>query len=358
MKNLVKSFDKVVPINGVTLEVEKGKFVTLLGPSGCGKTTTLRCIAGLEVPTSGEIYFDDQIMNNISVHKRGVGFVFQNWALFPHLTVEKNISFGLEMSHTPKNEIKKRVKESLDLVRLPGFEKRLPNQLSGGQQQRVAVARAIVTRPRVLLFDEPLSNLDAKLRKEMRAELKNLHKDLGITTLYVTHDQEEALTLSDKIILLYKAKIQQMGNPIQIFNHPTNHFVADFMGFENFFKAKTLSQIKNKEMEVESEIGRLTIKDILIFKKFSKGGEIEVTIRPDHIKINNEGECKTNVVKGYVEVALYQGDKTRYFVKFQKRQVQLSINHEGPPLKKKGDEISLYLDPKYLVPIKLKDGEK
>lgn len=357
LESLLKRFDEVIAVNNVSLQVEKREFLTLLGPSGCGKTTTLRCIAGLESPTSGSIYFDEQSVTDLSAHRRGVGFVFQNWALFPHLRVKRNISFGLELRGMRRREIDKRVKEVLDLVRLPGLEGRFPSQLSGGQQQRVALARAMVISPKVLLFDEPLSNLDAKLRKEMRIELKALHEKLGITTIYVTHDQPEALTLSDRIALMNDGRVQQIGPPIEIFNYPEQHFAADFMGFENFLEARISQLGGDGTMGVESEMGGLVLRKVRQIEKFSEDEQIEVAIRSEHIKISSDKARENNVVKGIVETFLYQGDKTDYFVKFEIGATRLKVTHSGAPLREKGDNLVLCLPPEALTPIKNRGEE-
>jgi spermidine/putrescine transport system ATP-binding protein len=225
-------------VNQLNLQIKTGEFFSLLGPSGCGKTTTLRMIAGFEYPTSGEILIHQQPMKNSPPFHRPVNTVFQNYALFPHLTIAENIAFGLEMENLPRPQIKSRVLEALSLVKLTDFQTRYPRQLSGGQQQRVALARALVKQPKVLLFDEPLGALDLKLRKEMQLELKKMQQLLGITFVYVTHDQEEALTLSDRIGIMNHGELLQVGNPMEIYEYPQTKFVADFIGETNFFTAK------------------------------------------------------------------------------------------------------------------------
>ncbi|RLG47111.1 MAG: ABC transporter ATP-binding protein, partial [Thermoproteota archaeon] len=241
-ENLTKRFGKVVAVDRATLEIKDGEFFTLLGPSGCGKSTILRCFAGRELPDEGRIYFDDEDVTEVPPHKRDTGMVFQNYALWPHMNVFDNIAYGLKIKGYKKDEILKKVREVLKLVKLEGLENRTPHQLSGGQQQRVALARAIVINPKVLLFDEPLSNLDAKLRLEMRAELKKLQRELGVTTVYVTHDQEEAMSISDRIAIMNQGKIMQIGTPREIYENPKNEFVARFIGQATFFKGEVVGE--------------------------------------------------------------------------------------------------------------------
>src|SRR5450759_4542673 len=233
LKNVGRSFGGQDALVGLDLTIRQGEFIALLGPSGCGKSTALNCLAGLLPLTHGEILIDDQRVDLLPAEKRDFGMVFQNYALFPHLTVEKNIAFGLEMRKIPKVEIKRRVADAIALVKLEQHATQLPGQLSGGQQQRVAIARAVVVEPRLVLMDEPLSNLDAKLRLEMRTEIRRLHQSLGLTTLYVTHDQEEALSMADRLVVLREGRVQQVGTPQELHNGPVNWHVADFMGYRN-----------------------------------------------------------------------------------------------------------------------------
>lgn len=359
LEKLLKSFGEVTPIDNIDLHIKKGEFLTLLGPSGCGKTTTLRCIAGLEKPTSGNIYFDGQRINDVPPNKRDTGFVFQNWALFPHLSVASNIAFGLELRRMSKKEINRRVDEALELVRLSGLDRRYPAQLSGGQQQRVAVARALVIRPKVLLFDEPLSNLDAKLRKEMRIELKTLHEKLRITIIYVTHDQTEALALSHRIALLYEGRIQQLGTPIGIYNYPTNLFVADFMGFENFIDCRIVDiSIVNSRMSVQTDFQKtFVLQNVHQLEKFSISDRIKLAIRGENIKmvkIDDRTLDGPNLVKAKINAILYNGDLTNYYIVPEKSKQELIVKHEGPPTKDKGERVILSVPPKFLIPIKIR----
>lgn len=256
------------------LEAKQGEFLTLLGPSGCGKTTTLRIIAGFEKPDKGRVYFDDTVVNDVPPYERNIGIVFQDYALFPHMTVYDNISFGLKLRKLPKEEIKKRVSWALELVGLKGFEDRYPEQLSGGQQQRVALARALVIEPQLLLLDEPLSNLDAKIRERLRGEVKRIQKELGITTIYVTHDQEEAMAISDRIAVMSVGRIEQVGNPLHLYYNPKNEFVAKFLGLSNI-------------LEVNAEEGKACIGSLCFEVKTE--GRVKIFFRPESVYIE-EGD--------------------------------------------------------------------
>src|SRR5512138_1418538 len=276
LRDVVKQFitpegNLLNAVDHVTMQIRNGEFFSMLGSSGCGKTTSLRMIAGFEWPTEGEIYIDGKAMGHTPPFQRKVNTVFQNYALFQHMNVFENVAFGLEMEGASKDEIKKRVGRSLEMVRLSGMDRRRPKQLSGGQQQRVALARAIVKTPSVLLLDEPLGALDLKLRKEMQLELKGLQQKLGITFIYVTHDQEEALTMSDRIAVMSKGKVQQMGTPVEIYERPANRFVADFIGESNFFEGKIKSISKDEACvfipDLKAELTGLPVSEGLV-----KGG--------------------------------------------------------------------------------------
>ena len=305
LKHIKKCYTKDVPvIYDFNLTINEGEFVTFLGPSGCGKTTILRMLAGFETPTSGEILFNGKDISELPPNERKFNTVFQKYALFPHLNIYDNISFGLKEKKVPKNEIKKKVKRVLEIVDLEGFEKRKIDSLSGGQQQRIAIARAIVNEPRILLLDEPLSALDYKMRQEMQIELKNMHKELGITFIFVTHDQEEALMMSDKIVVMSKGQIQQIGTPEEIYNKPQNAFVADFIGESNIFKG-----IMTGHMKVRFCGGEFVGMDDV-----PEGTLVDVVIRPEDVIITKPedgtvvGEVTSVIFKGmHYEVAVESG---------------------------------------------------
>lgn len=295
LQNIGVVFDGDVILNGINLDIRDREFVTLLGPSGCGKTTTLRIIGGFLQPTSGDIYFDGKKINDVPPHKRNVNTVFQRYALFPHLNVYENIAFGLKVAKLPEKEIRQRVSEMLKLVNLVGFEKRSVNRLSGGQQQRVAIARALVNRPKVLLLDEPLGALDLKLRKEMQIELKRIQQSLDITFIYVTHDQEEALTMSDTVVVMKGGDIQQIGTPVDIYNEPKNAFVADFIGESNI-----INGIMRDDYLVELSGHEFKCVD----SGFGKNTPVDVVIRPEDITIVSEDKAE---ITGLVKTVTFKG---------------------------------------------------
>ena len=295
LKDINVAFDGETILNNISLDIKDKEFVTLLGPSGCGKTTTLRLIGGFLTPDSGTISFDGKIINNVPPHKRNVNTVFQRYALFPHLNVYDNIAFGLRVKKLPEKEIQKNVAEMLELVNLRGFEKRKVNRLSGGQQQRVAIARALVNKPKILLLDEPLGALDLKLRKEMQTELKAIQQRLEITFIYVTHDQEEALTMSDTIVVMNNGDIQQIGTPVDIYNEPINAFVADFIGESNI-----LDGIMRKDLLVEI-CGR---EFECVDKGFGENTPVDVVIRPEDVRIIDVNDAK---ITGVVETVTFKG---------------------------------------------------
>ncbi len=276
LKGITKSFGSETVLKNIDLDIYDNEFITLLGPSGCGKTTTLRIIGGFETPDSGKVFFDGAEINDVPPHKRHINTVFQKYALFPHLNVYENVAFGLRIQKTPEKEVSQRVKDMLKLVNLSGFEKRHVTTLSGGQQQRVAIARALIMNPRVLLLDEPLGALDLKLRKDMQMELKNIQKQTGITFVYVTHDQEEALSMSDTVVVMNAGEILQTGKPIDVYNEPANAYVADFIGESNIVDAVM------KDDYLVSLAGR----DFkCVDKGFDKGQPVDVVIRPEDVDI-------------------------------------------------------------------------
>ena len=300
--NLVKRFGDVEALKGISLDIPKGEFFSLLGPSGCGKTTTLRMIAGFERPTSGEILLDGKDMSETPPHKRNVNTVFQSYALFPHLDVAKNVAFGLRFTNASKSEVQERVGRALALVQLEGYEARRPNQLSGGQQQRVALARALILNPSVLLLDEPLGALDAKLRKALQVELKALQERVGITFVYVTHDQEEALTMSDRIAVMSEGRIEQVGLPKEVYEEPKTVYVADFLGISNLMDATAAGPAGGR--------CRLLVGDFELFAargNTKASGDVKVVVRPERVVVEDQGVRGENKIPGMVERVVYVG---------------------------------------------------
>jgi spermidine/putrescine transport system ATP-binding protein len=291
-------------VKNLTLNVRKGEFLTLLGPSGCGKTTTLRMIAGFEQPTSGRVIIDGEDVTDISPHERCVNTVFQNYALFPHMNIFDNIAFGLKMKKVSKTEIKERVLAMLKMIQLEGYEKRMPSQLSGGQMQRVAIARAVVNNPKVLLLDEPLGALDQKLRKQMQLELKHLQKRLGITFIFVTHDQEEALTMSDRIVVMRDGVIEQLGAPDEIYEKPVTRFVADFIGDTNLIEGK-VAVIEGGKALLQLAAGSELIK--VSTGNLTLGEEVSIAVRPERIKLKYVPEAGEAYLKGSLKDRIYTG---------------------------------------------------
>lgn len=293
-------------IPDLSLEIENGEFFTLLGPSGCGKTTLLRMIAGFNTIESGNIRFDDSIINSIPAHKRNIGMVFQNYAIFPHMTVRQNVEYGLKMRKMKPAEIKERVDQILDIVKIQDYQDRFPEKLSGGQQQRVALARAIVIHPNVLLMDEPLSNLDAKLRVEMRSAIREIQKQVGITTVYVTHDQEEALAISDRIAVMRDGVIQQTGAPEHIYTRPANLFVSTFIGHSNLIYA---SLSDTDDLPCVRFAGGYSIPVANLCKDVEKSGRVIVSIRPEEFSLHDEG------IRGTVTSRVFLGKYIIYQVR-------------------------------------------
>jgi iron(III) transport system ATP-binding protein len=313
LENITKVFParggvgEVTAVYNVNLEIKKGELITLLGPSGCGKTTTLRMIAGFEFPTEGQIILDGNEINMLPPHRRDMSMVFQSYAIFPHLDVSENIAYGLNVQRLPKAVIEERVNKVLDLVQLQGYGDRAPTQLSGGQQQRVALARALIMEPKVLLMDEPLSNLDAKLREEMRFEIRRIQKELNITSVYVTHDQIEAMTLSDRIVVMNNGIIEQIGTPVEMYRFPNSRFVADFIGRANFVHGVTQKQSgQNLVVKVFDEVMEL----LNIQRDFREQESVNLIIRPEMIRINKTGE----LFPGIIRRGVYLGDVIEYDV--------------------------------------------
>jgi iron(III) transport system ATP-binding protein len=318
LENVVKTFpprggaSEVTAVDGVSLSIKKGELVTLLGPSGCGKTTTLRLIGGFEVPTGGRIILDGEEIDKLPTHKRGMAMVFQSYAIFPHLNVFENIAYGLHVQKASEGDVKKRVGRVLELVDLTGYENRAPNQLSGGQQQRVALARALVMEPKVLLLDEPLSNLDAKLREQMRNEIRRIQQQLGITSVYVTHDQIEAMTLSDQIVVMNRGIIEQTGTPEDVYRHPRSKFVANFIGRANFIPA-AVKAVSGDTAEIECFGKPLRVKAT---PGMRAGAGATLVIRPEMVWIAGLAAGE-GLFRGTVKRSLYLGNAVEYDVEIE-----------------------------------------
>ncbi|MDT8377280.1 MAG: ABC transporter ATP-binding protein [Desulfotignum sp.] len=345
-KGIEKRFGDLVAVQPMDLDIPEGSFVTLLGPSGCGKTTLLRMLAGLETPTRGDIYIKGKRINDTPIHKRNLGMIFQNYALFPHKTIFDNVAFGLKYRDVSKTEMKGKVEKALETVRLPGVGNRMPSQLSGGQQQRIALARAIVIEPDVLLMDEPLSALDENLREDMRREIDNLQQVLGVTTIFVTHDQREALSMSDKVVVMKDGFIQQQGEPEEVYNNSANHFVADFLGHSNFLKA----QVKNRkngnyEVELADENTCLTSP----VGEFDVGEKAEIVIRAQKMTLGYKKDFSKeegmNYFFGKIKDRSYMGGEVSYFVEIADGQLLHVINFVKRTPYRRGDEVYIRVDP-------------
>ena len=303
-----KSYDgKVLVVKDLNLDIAEGEFITMLGPSGSGKTTCLMMLAGFETQTNGEIYLDKNPISNIPPHKRGIGMVFQNYALFPHMTVYENLAFPLRVRKVSKEDTDKKIDKALSMVSLTGFENRMPGQLSGGQQQRVAVARALVFDPAVVLMDEPLGALDKNLRESMQYEIKHIHESIGVTVVYVTHDQGEALTMSNRIAVFNDGKVQQLSSPDKLYEEPVNSFVAEFIGENNRFSGQVTDVSKDK-CKVKLDDGSEILANPIVVK--SSGEKTIVSLRPERALINTKEKMENNF-KGKIEEVIYHGDHTR-----------------------------------------------
>ena len=332
IKDAVKKYGDFVALKGVSLDIKEGEFFTLLGPSGCGKTTLLRMIAGFNSIEGGEFYFGDKLINAVPAYKRDIGMVFQNYAIFPHLTVEENVAYGLKARKVPRAEIAPRVKEALELVQIGHLAKRKPSELSGGQQQRVALARAFVIEPSVLLMDEPLSNLDAKLRVQMRTVIKKLQRKLGITTIYVTHDQEEALAISDRIAVMKDGVIMQCGTPTEIYAKPQNPFVAGFIGVSNFLDC---TMEKGGLVDIKGEL------KVNVPVKSSYTGPAKLSARPEQLFFSDTG------MPGTVQFSTFLGDYVEYEVQLDDGQ-SLVVNEytkDTTEVYAAGEKVFLRFDP-------------
>ena len=341
--DLVKRFSEVTAVAGINLDMPPGEFFSLLGPSGCGKTTTLRLIAGFERPDEGQILLDGVDMAQTPPHKRNVNTVFQNYALFPHLSVAENVGFGLRYKDVSKQDAKRKIAEALELVRLSGFERRRPSQLSGGQQQRVALARALILNPAVLLLDEPLGALDAKLRKALQIELKALQEEIGISFVYVTHDQEEALTMSDRLAVMSNGRVEQIGTPSDVYEEPASAYVADFLGVSNLMDAEaegldadSHAKVKLGEFELAAGQGDTDAR-----------GTVKIVIRPERVRLEESGATGQNRVPGMVERVVYVGSIMQVIVHLAPGQtLQAWVQNTGDGLPyAQGHPVSVHLPP-------------
>ncbi len=349
VENLVKRFGEVTAVDGVSFEVPKGKLLTLLGPSGCGKTTTLNIIAGFETPDGGDVHVGERLISSASqsvlvpAHKRNLGMVFQSYGLWPHLRVRENVAFGLQMRKTPKNQIDAAVERALGMVRLEGMENRYPSQLSGGQQQRVAFARALVYEPDVLLLDEPLSNLDAALREEMRLELKDLQTESGITTIFVTHDQVEAMVMSDIIVVMNNGRIEQMGAPSAVYQNPANQFVAGFVGVSNFLEGEVVDAAA-PDARTAVRVGEATL--LCKAVDASAGSGVLLSIRPEDCvaTLSAPPEGTPNVIECTVEKAVYMGGVLELWLSAGERTIR--VHGHRLPIPEPGARVYVSVDPR------------
>ncbi|WP_432403626.1 ABC transporter ATP-binding protein [Wukongibacter sp. M2B1] len=346
--DIEKSFGENKVVKKMNIEVKQGEFLTLLGPSGCGKTTTLRMIAGFEEASSGIIMVQGESVDDKEPYERDVNTVFQNYALFPHMSVFDNVAYALKIRKKPKDEITRKVNEMLNLVQLNGYEKRKPKALSGGQKQRVAIARALINSPKVLLLDEPLGALDLKLRKQMQVELKRLQKKLGITFIYVTHDQEEALTMSDRIAVMNEGVIEQLASPSEIYDRPVTKFVAGFIGESNIFDGEVLS-VNNDVLDVKTTAGILRVKG----NDFKVGESIHVSIRPEYIKVSTDTAEGFNL-KGIIKEFIYMGTVIKTVVDMKDNTEIKYSRFEKDDDFKENDAVNIFWNPEKAVAIKAK----
>jgi iron(III) transport system ATP-binding protein len=354
--NVWKIFGKVVALRGVSLEVREGELITLLGPSGCGKTTLLRVISGLYIPSKGRVFFDSEDVTEKPPWKRNVGLVFQDYALWPNLTVFDNIAYGMKLRKVPKDKIQERVMRIASLLRIEDLLGRYPHQLSGGQQQRVALARAVIINPDVLLLDEPLSNLDAKVRVNVRTEIRKLQKELKITSIYVTHDQEEALVLSDRVAVMNEGLIDQIGSPMDIYYNPKTLFVADFVGQVNMLKGKVNNLQSNGMLEIETEVGAI---QAMAVPEIRTGDDVYVVFRPENIEVFKSlpsRDYESTVLDGIVDTVQFLGNLMRIDIRVSSKTLRIELHN---PVRRElfapGDRVYIRLSAKNIRV--LKSGE-
>ncbi|MBA4383518.1 MAG: spermidine/putrescine ABC transporter ATP-binding protein [Anaerolinea sp.] len=341
LTNICKTFNNVVAVKDFSLSIEKGQLVSFLGPSGCGKTTTLRMIAGFELPDSGTILLDGEDISNVPPNKRGIGMVFQAYALFPNMNIRENVKFGLRMAHKPKPYIEKKVDEVLELVRLTNTAKRYPHQLSGGQQQRIALARALAIEPRVLLLDEPLSALDAEVRVALRGEIRRIQTELGITTVYVTHDQEEALSISDRVVVMNSGLIEQIGSAQEIYRSPNTRFVATFIGTANEFHGEATDNgtVLSEGMTITTDKA----------SSFNKGNRVVVLVRPENVEVlETEPDVnRTNLFEGVIDTLTFHGAITRLGITSGTKHITADVNLMGRTMLAHHQKVWLTFRPEY-----------
>jgi ABC-type Fe3+/spermidine/putrescine transport system ATPase subunit len=353
IRNISKRFGKMTAVDNVSLSLERGKLVTFVGPSGCGKTTLLRMISGFTEPTSGKIFLDGEDITHLRANRRDTAMVFQNYALFPHMTVSQNVGFGLGIMKKPKEEIDREVQRLLELVQLQGLGRRKPQQLSGGQQQRVALARALSLHPKILLLDEPLSNLDANLRVMMRGEIRRLQKRLDLSIIFVTHDQEEAMSISDLLVVMDHGVVKQIGHPTEIYEKPLDEFVANFVGHINFFDGE-VTAVHGNQMTFHTRCGALTIEHPGF--KLSVGDRLKAVIRPESIlvaRFDAEIDHAMNIFEGVIDASMYVGSTRRYTVMVRGKRVYL--DESDPQYKRifnEGEKVQLILKTRiHMLPV-------
>lgn len=345
IENLVKYFGDTVALEDINLKINDRELFFLLGPSGCGKTTLLRTIAGFYKPDKGKIYFGNKLINDVPPHKRNTGMVFQNYALWPHLTVEENVAYGLEVRGLDEKTIKQRVREVLEIVQMEAYADRAPNQLSGGQQQRVALARALVIHPDVLLLDEPLSNLDARLRLEMRAEIRRIHEQTKITTIYVTHDQKEALSMADRIALLRNGRIEQIGDPRTIYRSPANRFVADFIGETNWLEGEIVEKTA-ETLVVKTKYAVFNVKK-QNGEEFTIGDAVWLGFRPESVEFKS---AESNSLQTIIEQVVYLGEIEQYSLKLKDGSATIKAFEQNPlEIRRRSEVLTIYISPGNLI---------